>query len=133
MSNIATTIVQSKHLLELGLDSKTTDMFWCFNPIIGWQLVAKSKELLKSDGDIEAWSFDKLFDIMAKAVKNYTLLLDYDDMVNEWRVWYARFLNGHITKFFHICTNESKITAAYEMVCWLLEQKILTFNNNEKD
>ena len=124
MSNIATTIVQSKHLLELGLDIKSADMCLCKSAQDTWFLYAYTPGEYDAH-TVPAWSFDKLFDIMAKAVKNYTLLLDYDDMVNEWRVWYARFLNGHITKFFHICTNESKITAAYEMVCYLLEQGLI--------
>lgn len=73
MSNIATTIVQSKHLLELGLSKETADMSyseeyfgndkdgndeWC------WRLNAC--KFVDIEGIIPAWSLSALLEVMPK-------------------------------------------------------------------
>ena len=47
MSNIATTIEQSKHLLELGLDTKTADMVWIRYAAGGYRLEVLHRELFE--------------------------------------------------------------------------------------
>ena len=114
-NKICTTIEQSKKLLELGLDRKTSDMYyWCGSDLIysleglldirigGYQ--AQDKEL-----DVPAWSL-------------FALLELFDDKVGlakEYGTWFA-YDNGKSHCSMH-CDNP--IDAAFEMVCWLLENK----------
>lgn len=67
MSNIATNIEQSKHLLELGLDPKTADMFWA--------RIASEDRLYVKNMNYEAvhkyqvcvaWSLSALLEVMPK-------------------------------------------------------------------
>jgi len=74
MSNIATTIEQSKHLLELGLDPKTADMWWS-NRFVYWKstpmigVAAEQNQLYTfkwCEMDIPAWSLSALLEVMPK-------------------------------------------------------------------
>ena len=66
MSNIATTIEQSKHLLELGLDPKTADMVWVCYAAGGYRLEVLHRELFERimETDIAAWSLTALLEVM---------------------------------------------------------------------
>lgn len=71
---IATTIEQSKHLLELGLDPKTADMFWKYSASLGntdinGRIAVSYHDNLfvgKCDGAIPAWSLSALLEVMPK-------------------------------------------------------------------
>ncbi len=61
---IATTIKQSKHLLELGLDPKSADMVWMCNK---WLYSIKDNILNReqfSEQDTLAWSLSALLEVM---------------------------------------------------------------------
>lgn len=71
---IATTIEQSKHLLDLGLDPKTADMFWRYSASLGntdinGKIAVSYHDNLfvgKYDGAIPAWSLPALLEVMPK-------------------------------------------------------------------
>ena len=61
---IATTIEQSRHLRELGLNPKTADMY--YNPLnMDYPWVWESKPLLEIDA-VPAWSLSALLEVMPK-------------------------------------------------------------------
>lgn len=65
---IATTIEQSKHLLELGLDTKSADMVWVRYAAGGYRLEVLHRELFERimETDIAAWSLSALLEVMPK-------------------------------------------------------------------
>lgn len=114
MAQIATTIEQSKKLIELGLDADTADMYWEYDSFQGFHRLELfedgfSKTLNKDD--IPAWSLSALMEL-------------FDDKVGiakEYETWFA-YDNGksHCSKHFN-----NPLDAAFEMVCYLLENKLI--------
>ena len=73
MSNIATTIEQSKHLLELGLDPVSADMEYCYIDESNSGLQVKSDINVEVDKKLDvmfgvthipAWSLSALLEVM---------------------------------------------------------------------
>lgn len=127
MNTLATTIEQSKHLLELGLSPDSADMEFCYIDEFNSGLQVKSDINVEVDRRLDvmfgvthipAWSLAALLEVM----KEYGV--DLSSLFNGFRC----ICSTYDTELY-----DNPIDAAYEMVCWLLEQKILTFNNNEKD
>ena len=66
MTQIATTVEQSKKLIELGIDVNTADMMWTYDFTIGRinGLNVISTQLKPEENDIPAWSLSALLDIL---------------------------------------------------------------------
>jgi hypothetical protein len=114
---IATTIEQSKHLLELGLDSKTADM--CFEMYKGnWTLTVGKKSAQVNRGlAIPAWSLYALLNVMRKLNATITLQI----------IGNSTFLrikdNGFIwQKDIH---TQNPMDAVYGGMLWLFEQGLI--------
>jgi len=86
MSNIATTIEQSKHLLELVLDRKSADMFY---PIDGSSLPEVCDYGDNMQADNPAWSLTALLDVMPSFIeyKGQKLRLTMEK-AGIWNVFY---------------------------------------------
>lgn len=122
MNKICTTIEQSKKLLELGIDRKSSDMYyWCGSDLRIGGYRAQDEEL-----DIPAWSIAALLALMPKL---YEFENDPDDGGcqpnlckgwdnNQWHIVYRSSI--YITEW-----HDEPIDAAFEMVCWLKENKKL--------
>lgn len=118
---IATTIEQSKHLLELGLDPKTADMVWMCNK---WLYSIKDNILNReqfSEQDTLAWSLSALLEVMPNNDYWEICLWQYKDQ--RWQCVFddVEFSNGETKSF----VADTPIDAAYEMVCWLLENNLI--------
>lgn len=114
---IATTIEQSKRLLELGLDPKTADMVWVRYAAGGYRLEVLHRELFERimETDIAAWSLSALFDVMPKEETPYIQYLNeppFDKEEYRWECGLYDFIGS---------PGSSPIEAAFQMVCWLLE------------
>lgn len=112
MSNIATTIEQSKHLLELGLDSKSADMVWMCNK---WLYSIKDIILLReqfSEQDTLAWSLSALLEVMPKPDL-------YRETADLW-VCVTYFKEGTIRGF-----GETAIDAACDTITKMFERGYL--------
>ena len=143
MSNIATNIEQSKHLLELGLSKETADMSyseeyfgkdkdgndeWC------WRLNAC--KFVDVEGIIPAWSLTALLEVMpikiTKDKVEYKLaifpsgLFSTHSDTSTWTVQYCGKDYSYRSKDrfpkLAIFKEYTLIDAVHEMVCWLLEQ-----------
>lgn len=116
MSKICTSLEQSQKLIELGIDVNTADMYWAANIVIAEPYITKTeyeKLIPAYKGSVPVWSLSALFK-----------MLPYS----------ARLERGHCTELSRITLlNELKsskwhidpIDAAFEIVCWLLENKML--------
>jgi len=128
--NTYTTIEESKKLLELGLDSKTSDCNWQHAPgyenyegkITGfwdepeWGQSGDSK-------DLPCWSLDALLNI----IDSNGLIYDISNDKNrefEILVYEANYTNQEV-KFYH--TEHSIV----DMIIWLLENNYIKSNKNE--
>ncbi len=112
---IATTIPQSKHLLELNLPVETADMkyvHWANGKIV----LVPRKAYLETDIELPilsneepAWSLDALLEVMS----------DYEpNLYKEGKRWTIHVLTEFSSHYTH---GYKRLDAAYEMVVWLLE------------
>lgn len=133
---ITTTIEQSKHLLELGLDPNTADMWWS-NRFVYWQPtpmigVATEQNQLYAfkwcEMDVPAWSLTALLDVMPNNDYWEICLWQYKDQ--RWQCVFddVEFSNGETKAF----VTDTPIDAAYQMVCWLLEQGLIKKGDNDE-
>lgn len=111
---IATTIEQSKKLIELGIDVNTADMRYSpLNSDIPWVWVGKP--LIEKDA-ILAWSLSALLGLIKPVNENtYTIqgTLDGGAIISFEEVTSVVFQEDNI------------LDAAFEMVCYLLENKLI--------
>lgn len=114
MNKICTSIEQSQKLIDLGIDIDTADMFWkngvsdkyiqCFTPFVS------CGTNMDYDYDIPAWSLDALLSVLPKGTR--LLKSATGD------TYHCDCPKGNIDKWF-----DNSIDAAFEMVCWLKENK----------
>ena len=135
MNTLATTIEQSKHLLELGLSTDSADMWWS-NRFVYWKStpmigIATEQNQLYTfkwcDEDVPAWSLSALLKVMPKEIKKddkqYSFHLETTH--NLYYVSYYRYDIDGIRYLHTTELNNCTIDAAYEIVCWLLEQGLI--------
>ena len=117
---IATTIKQSKHLLELGLDPKTADCNW--NTTFGERSLCIGKNKLPHA--VPAWSLSALLEVMPKELE---VGLFKTPISGEY--FFSLWTDDH-----HMGDDyKEPIDAAYEMVCWLLEQGLIKKGDNDEN
>lgn len=104
-----TTIEQSEKLLSLGLDPNTADMCWCKEAdgcdYIYSRSTAPSEERF-------AWSLAALLEIIPED----------NNLEHDWEGWYITYKN-HSTE-----DHNAPIDAAFEIICWLIEQGHIKVN-----
>lgn len=108
---IATTIEQSKHLLELGLDPKTANMSYTYFDE-GEPTLDLTPYMLNSRMAIPAWSLDALLEVMPKPDL-------YREIADLW-VCVTFFKEGSIRGF-----GETAIDAACDVITKMFERGYL--------
>ena len=122
MNKICTSLKQSKKLIELKIDRKSSDLFYWYG----------EKDIIRIGGhevqsefyDVSAWSLSALLGLMPRL---YEFENDPDDggcqpnlckgyNNNQWHIIYRPSI--YITEWY-----DDPIDAAFEMVCWLLKNK----------
>lgn len=125
---VTTTIKQSKKLVRLGLDPKTADMNWWGNEKIGVEynldFIPYSKKSVYYSC-LPAWSLDALIEVIPKEIDGNDLAIMYTSYGEGWFVGYAKFSDGYYEGLIHEVFGETKIDAAYNMVCHLLGQGLI--------
>ena len=113
MNKICTDIEQSKKLIELGLDVSTADMLWTYdftvNDINGLNVI--SRYLKPEENDIPSWSLTVLLGLMPTFTLNGFGNGQFncrDERANSYAL-----------------VDTCPLDAAFETVCWLLENKKL--------
>ena len=133
MNKICTSIEQSKKLIELGIDVSTADMFWKngvsdkyiqrFTPFVS------SGTNIDYDYDIPAWSLSALLELMPPYLFEFERGIDLNIYPNlSGKAWHCSYMPNAVEnmkndKFKQITNGDNLVDAAFEMVCWLLENK----------
>ena len=128
MSNIATTISQSRKLIELGLDPNSADMVWTTaNPDLPMLLAYPIEDCNSWNDKVPAWSLSALLEVMPKEIKKDDKQYNFhlETTHNLYYVSYYRYDIDGIRYLHTTEMNNCTIDAAYEMVCWLLEQGLI--------
>lgn len=115
--NIATSEEQSKHLLEIGVDPSTADMYWHQCGDLSQKTLDVKYEKLCED-EIPAWSLTALL-ALAKSFDREPRLLWYEDKLSgkNQSGWFFELFNcGSGTK-------ESPIDAVYTCICMHYEKE----------
>ena len=119
MNKICTTIKQSKKLMELGIDRKTSDLYyWCGSNLRIGGYKAQDEEL-----DIPAWSLSALFEILPNdEVTSTTETRGGWDIKFEkyFDIWFAEYETEKHNNDFSLSAS-NPIDAAFQMVVWLKE------------
>ena len=113
MNKICTTIDQSKKLIELGIDVNTADMCYVrahYDRPKSQSWFLQLGKPIKSDDVIGAWSLSALLELMP-----YPFLSELSNGI--WKC------GGYPKGICNYVTSESSLDAAFEMVCWLKENK----------
>ena len=121
---IATSIEQSKKLVELGIDPSTADM--CYKMFS----TGDSKWLYELipchplEVDIPAWSLSALLELMPSHIDKIGtfLRLRMDKSEEGFNIWYEDDGTGLCVENSDIIES-TPIDVAFEMVCWLKENK----------
>lgn len=130
MNNICTTIEQSKKLIELGINVNTADMWWQTSNEEGVyeqenpRLLVGSvpKYMMEYLIPIPAWSLSALLELMPTDDKKDEYYVDTESHSDYHTVSYRNCWDGCIHSEY---SEESLLDAAFEMICWLLENKKL--------
>ena len=130
-------VQQMQHLQELGLELdydtlcryvKFEDTDWLLKPSSDLNIIGISCRY------IPAYTLqDVLYSLPASIGDDegdvYWLQIEKMDMKNDdWRVSYL-FFSQH--KYFHCFQSQHLIDAAYEMLCWAIENKFVETDKNE--
>lgn len=120
MNKICTSIEQSQKLIELGIDVNTADMMWDDWNLIdeGWKLSVGYHPGIEKDYGRKcypAWSLSALLELLPLPTLEETLITDAE---TKWQCT----IYCDKAKYWSELRSES-INAAFEMVCWLLENK----------
>ena len=114
MSNIATTISQSRKLVELGLDPNSADMYY---PYLGagqyGDILRVGFPIEYSGGrDIPAWSFPRLLDMMPGGLSENWMVQSLTD---------GRFMASYSCPVcYKTFTANTLFEAVFNMVVWYL-------------
>lgn len=140
MNKICTSIEQSKKLIELGIDVYTADMFFAMNGTL--PVVSKYIDdgfVTAVDGAIPCWSLSALMNLLPSEfttenkfgkykyeikIRKYKLT----DDVDIYQIAYGNYKwyedGSHSWKdMINTGQKEELLDAAFEMVCWLKENK----------
>ena len=128
MNKICTSQEQSQKLMELGIDVNTADMYYDVNSygIQGKPEVAVGKVWSK---DIPAWSLTALLKLMPPYLFEFERGIDLNIYPNlNGKGWHCSYMPNNIEdmkkdKFKQITNGDNPVDAAFEMVCWLKENK----------
>lgn len=117
-----TTIEQSKKLIALGIDKRTADLLWTYDDLAGRPCALNfiQKLLQPEPCDVVAWSTDALLDYIPKFIIYHHSILAYPDILRDEDGNYSLSHYDKKTDF-----HEELIDAVYEMVEWLLENKVI--------
>lgn len=127
-NKICTSLEQSQKLIELGIDINTADMYYDVNSygIQGKPEVAVGKVWSK---DIPAWSLTALLRLMPPYLFEFERGIDLNIYPNlNGKGWHCSYMPNNIEsmkkdKFKQITNGDNPVDAAFEMVCWLKENK----------
>lgn len=137
MSKICTSIEQSKKLIELGIDVNTADMCWSLftvitngNKEIKHVLLPTSYEKITKQSAPDfierhpAWSLSALENLMPfQIIENNERygLKQWKGYNSQGETYCFEYVSNIATILYETYHRNNPLDAAFEMVCWLLE------------
>lgn len=128
-NKICTSLEQSQKLIELGIDRKTSDMFYWYGEKNVIRIGGKEKQ--SGYFDIPAWSLTALLKLMPPYLFEFERGIDLNIYPNlNGKGWHCSYMPNNIEnmkkdKFKQITNGDNPVDAAFEMICWLKENKKL--------
>ncbi len=126
-----TTVEQSKRLVELGLDTRTADM--CYHRFTRgeadtYKKIPEIAENIDYPHEMPCWSLTSLLELMPPYLFEWERGIDLNIYRNlNGKGWHVSYMPNNINDMkkdkFRQITNGNLIDAAFEMICWLIEQK----------
>ena len=118
MNKLATSIEQSRKLVALGIDLQTADMYYLPQVMNeGETLWPIDEGYDLDDADQPAWSLSALLEVIPKECEPD---IQKSPISGVYFAYCFADSKAHITD-----DHGNAIDAAYEMVCWLLEQGLI--------
>ena len=129
MNKICTSIEQSQKLI-VGIDIKTADMCWSIDiPDLPTLLAYPITDCDNWENKIPAWSLSALLDLIPPYLGEFKDGIDFGFSKSVNGKWYsAHYIqldNSGLATFTKTVTGDTAIDSAFEMVCWLKENKKL--------
>ena len=139
---IATSLQQSRHLLELGLDPATADMRYVYfdETDYGLEIANEFDDTINKFFNavtISAWSLSALLEVMPISITEEGIKCNLDisprgifsthSGTSDWKIGYYGKDYSSPTHGATLASyiKHNIIDAAYEMACWLLEQGLI--------
>lgn len=122
MNKICTDISQSEKLIELGLDINTSDMVCLLDVTMGngKHRILPKDDFAATDGiNMPSWSLTALLELMPEYYDGYSLEMRKID--SRYCCVYSDFHGGD----YHWYYADSPLDAAFEMVSYLLKEKVI--------
>ena len=121
-------VEQMRHLRELGVDTSGASLTWMLYPYeegkqaeLSLRKYSTFKEPFRKEHCVPAFTLQDIVDLLLKEMKSYTdtycLTISICDC-KEWSVYYSVSDEFDCYEEFR---SESLIGAAYEMLCWCIE------------
>lgn len=134
MGKICTTVEQSRKLIELGIDADSSDMYYQALGDGHYENRPLVSGLHRFKFNLPAWSLSKLLELMPKCFSEKVSEYSSNFWSLEWQLGNDKSIryiavggNRRIRVEFYERSYERKdeVDIAFEMVCWLLENKKL--------
>ena len=135
MDKICTSIEQSQQLIELGIDINTADMSWLSWMKDGKPRIGFNSELFNNLYDISdfrheympAWSLSALLKLMPFQIikdKRYGFA-QWKGYNSQGETYCFKYASNIGTTLYETYALNNPTDSAFEMVCWLLENKLI--------
>lgn len=134
MSKNVLSIEQMNHLKDLGIDTSKANFYWhrtkSLNNYEGWDEWKLHYGVLKLAHGfttidcqyVRTFTFQDILDLLPRRIKTRNCMCAYLEIIfpNDglWEITY-----GRVGLVCHSVFNESLIDAAYEMLCWVIENR----------
>lgn len=127
---------QMQHLQELGFDTSNASASW-YKPDMSTEYIQTFgqlayEDLVGNEENIPAYTLQDVLDALPEKIthKHKDYLIEIWKRDGEWYIGYLFFDVDDVVHL-HDETNKSFIDAAYEMLCWVIDNKFVETNKNE--
>ena len=130
---------QMQHLQELGLDTSNASMVWC-----KCDCEKEYSHLLPKDEDvferclavkyIPAYTLQDVLDALPNSIggdEEVGYWLQIEQMARKFDDWKVSYVSASQDEYLHCFQSTNLIDAAYELLVWCLENKLIETNKNE--
>lgn len=125
---IATSVEQSKHLLELGMPKESADMAWYSSYAKEGYSIRMLNDTYPLDiigeehDEIPAWSLTVLLDFLPEKIEPF-YYISLEKYEKGYRMAYLYTIGGELQHLIQYI-GETAIDVTYDMVCIILENKL---------